>query len=716
MNMWKDFRKTIISLFIGIITVTGVFSLGVSAEESESKVPFKVPGPESIISVPQMDVPEIQSFATGDEYLPALRSGRHVKWIDRVVLPGYAKNFYKLLEEGSDNDGDSDFLIDRGSGNVVERVNILETAANGSTIGRQAYGIKVTSIQGRGANESAAYNALNNQFLYAYHNIRAAFEAFDRDHPEVFWLSGSFYAAIPHCNKSSEYDASTGSYMYSYTGDIYFILNADLATGQFYITSDKYNRAETIRTKINEINVYADIILAETSGMTELQMITYFNDHLTKTNEYNYRIRDGEDVMSVVGDYPDAFECTAALEGLPGNYGPVCESYARAFKVLCDRVDIPCVLVDGFALTSPYGSGESHMWNYVKLDGAWYAVDVTWNDPIGGKAGVLSGIESEEYLLLGANNETNIGSASMRFIASHPERNQLFENGLCYTNGPQLSNNRYIQTMESLTVTATVDSVAYGYTEVPVLTAYAVKLPDQMGEPVYSWYEVDASGNETLIEGANTNVLMLSDEREPGVHTIRAKATLGRCTKSADVQITVIRTSFADVSEDEFYKEPVTWAVLNGITTGYKLDLFAPELDCTRGQVVTFLWRASGSPEPVNTENQFRDIKPGDYFYKAVLWAVENNITNGMYPNLFSPDETVTRGQVATFLYRAEGEPTYSVENPFIDVEYEFYYDAVLWAVENSITTGVNADQFAPYDGCTRGQVVTFLYRVNGEA
>ena len=170
---------------------------------------------------------------------------------------------------------------------------------------------------------------------------------------------------------------------------------------------------------------------------------------------------------------------------------------------------------------------------------------------------------------------------------------------------------------------------------------------------------------------------------------------------------------FVDVKEGKFYYESVLWAVKKGITNGVTDNTFAPENECTRGHVVTFLWRAAGSPEPKNADNPFTDVKEGKFYYKAVLWAVENGITNGMTDTTFEPDTKCNRGQVVTFLWRARKmpEPT-STSHPFTDVvEGKFYYKAMLWAVEKGITNGMTATTFAPDNICNRGQVVTFLYR-----
>ena len=175
---------------------------------------------------------------------------------------------------------------------------------------------------------------------------------------------------------------------------------------------------------------------------------------------------------------------------------------------------------------------------------------------------------------------------------------------------------------------------------------------------------------------------------------------------------------FKDVTDPKaFYYEPVYWAVENSITKGTDATHFSPDATCTRAQVVAFLWRAAGSPEPASTDKPFVDVKSSAYYYKAVLWAVENNITNGMDPTHFGPDEGCTRAQVVAFLWRAKHQPkTEGAINPFKDVQKgKFYYDAVLWAVGKDITKGTDKTHFSPDKTCTRGQIVTFLYRAYTE-
>ena len=172
---------------------------------------------------------------------------------------------------------------------------------------------------------------------------------------------------------------------------------------------------------------------------------------------------------------------------------------------------------------------------------------------------------------------------------------------------------------------------------------------------------------------------------------------------------------FQDVPSDAYYFEAVNWAVANNVTNGTSETTFSPNVGCTRVQVVTFLWRAAGQPEPTERTNPFTDVKEGTYYYKAVLWAVEKGITNGTSETTFDPDETCTRGQIVTFLWRREGMPAPTgANNPFADVKPSAYFgSAVLWAVEKGITNGTSETTFEPNEDCTRAQIVTFLWRAD---
>ena len=169
---------------------------------------------------------------------------------------------------------------------------------------------------------------------------------------------------------------------------------------------------------------------------------------------------------------------------------------------------------------------------------------------------------------------------------------------------------------------------------------------------------------------------------------------------------------FVDVPSGVYYEEAVLWAVDKGITKGTDTTHFSPNGICTRAQAVTFLWRAAGSPAAKSGAMPFTDVKASSYYETAVLWAVENGITNGTTATTFSPEQNCSRAQIVTFLWRSEKSPAAGTVNPFTDVKASAYYaDAVLWAVKKDVTKGTTATTFSPNDNCTRAQIVTFLYR-----
>ena len=190
------------------------------------------------------------------------------------------------------------------------------------------------------------------------------------------------------------------------------------------------------------------------------------------------------------------------------------------------------------------------------------------------------------------------------------------------------------------------------------------------------------------------------------------KMPSGKVTIKASFVEEVPEQLFKDVPANAYYYEAVKWAQEKGITGGIGNGLFGPNDPCTRAQIVTFLWRAAGSPAPKNTGTAFGDVKPGSFYEQAVAWAVENGITSGTGDGKFSPDATCTRAQSVTFLYRASGSPAVSDKAEFSDVSTTaFYADAVAWAAKKGITTGIGGGLFGSDNDCTRGQIVTFLWR-----
>jgi hypothetical protein len=183
------------------------------------------------------------------------------------------------------------------------------------------------------------------------------------------------------------------------------------------------------------------------------------------------------------------------------------------------------------------------------------------------------------------------------------------------------------------------------------------------------------------------------------------------CGDTYQETIPMLTNPFCDIDEQAYYFYPVIWAVNAGITTGLEETRFGPDESCTRAQVVTFLWRAAGKPE-VQTVNPFCDVPAGSYYEQAVLWAYANGITTGTDTAHFSPDTICSRAQVVTFLHRFRGCPEPGISIAFPDVSADSYYHkAVLWAAGREITVGMDGGFFCPDLDCSRGQIVTFLYR-----
>lgn len=323
-----------------------------------------------------------------------LRSGKYEKWIERVVLPDEVEKFYYDLYYWTDNYGSDDYLID---------TSLLETFSTKD--GTQYYAAKAFEVE-------TDVEFTGSDWNYYFAASRAAYDAFDRDHPEVFWLNGRTKML-------------TNGY-YTSDGKIKYIFYFAVASydGTFNILNDEYQSTAAIKSGIAKREECLGKIFQETDGVGSYRLVKSYNKWLTEHNEYNTIVSShgsGEDDM--------VRECLSALEGRTGTVGPVCEAYARAMKVLCDRAMIPCILVDGVA-------GEDHMWNYIQMsDGNWYLVDATWNDPTGGNAGAVSGNECEDYLLIGSANPLSQG----REIT-----NKASTSGVSFTNQPDLAVNDYV--------------------------------------------------------------------------------------------------------------------------------------------------------------------------------------------------------------------------------------------------------------------------------
>ena len=233
--------------------------------------------------------------------------------------------------------------------------------------------------------------------------------------------------------------------------------------------------------------------------------------------------------------------------------------------------------------------------------------------------------------------------------------------------------------------------------------------------PVKITLPIPANINPDFLVILHYHVDGTMEEIEPYVYTENGQAYAAFVLTSFS-DFVMSQPVFTDISDGTWYTDAVLWAAAEGITDGHgSSTTFCPDLPCTRGEIVTFLWRAAGEPQPQSSTNPFDDVAANTWYTDAVLWAVENGITNGYGSSTtFAPDVTCTRDQIVTFLWRYYQQPApESSENPFIDVAMgEWYSDAVLWAAEEEITNGLgNKNTFCPKENCSRAQIVTFLYR-----
>lgn len=385
----------------------------------------------------------------------ALKDGRYAKWIDRLDLEGadYAKEFYDWL------------LINTSTGEDTVRGALANPIYSGYTesgdvvkLGDGYYAHPITDFDGtllvryeEGATEEetksnaeAAVKAelstkLGEQFKEAATYAFAVYQALDRDEMVNFWLDGS-----AQCGYSCEYSFSysDGFATAGYSNTVYFYLK----TPEFDIRAQEYRNTTEADGEENPDAAEEKRRMAAFAGeyvmktlpfrADRYETLKHFHDYLTKANCYN----TAEDLNNI----PDRCRTAQAIFGYNGTNenAPVCEGYARAFKYLCDMADIPCVLVDGTALS------ERHMWNYVQMeDGLWYAVDVTWDDPtvVNRQTGevvtdAVSGAERKYYFLVGADTKVE----GHYFIYSHPVTNRAAVGGTCFTNGPELTSAKYV--------------------------------------------------------------------------------------------------------------------------------------------------------------------------------------------------------------------------------------------------------------------------------
>lgn len=283
---------------------------------------------------------------------------------------------------------------------------------------------------------------------------------------------------------------------------------------------------------------------------------------------------------------------------------------------------------------------------------------------------------------------------------------------------PRLGGSSYSDndTADSVSYAVSVTSDKYGTTKVSPRSAekgdtVTITVKAEAGHVLDKLEVLDKNGKALkLTKKSDTQYTFVMPEGKVRVETVFGEIAVPESIVAPAAPVVEETSSFGDVDKSAYYYDAVAWAVAEGITNGTGAATFGPEVSCTRAQMVTFLWRAAGSPK-ASRSNPFTDLEADAYYYDAVLWAVEQGITKGTSAVTFAPDAIVTRAHTVTFLYRAVGAPAFSGSS-FGDVAVDAYYtDAVAWAVAKGITNGMGENVFGPDANCTRGQIVTFLYR-----
>ncbi|MCI8468442.1 MAG: hypothetical protein HFJ75_02915 [Eggerthellaceae bacterium] len=364
-----------------------------------------------------------------------LADGAHVTYLDRLAAPSYARDLYDVLVEATDGDGEADYLIEDRFFDAAALPALQPGAPAEPCAHDGAALIPVVTLPGAAPLPDDERAAVVDEARYL---VLAALAAFDRDHPEVFWLGGA--AAVGEVEAGDD-----------------LVLAMVLAADGFDARAEAYRGQGIIGSAIaqREADVQAALaaLRADGADASASESVRFLNRWLVERNAVN------DDPAPSVADYPAAWECVSALAGRSGAEGPVAEGYARALKVLCDRLGIPCVLADGMAAPAAgEGAPGPHMWNLVQVEGAWYAVDVARNDAPGAPDTAFDPAVNEAFLLVGASTEVG-GQA---FSASHPARNRVLAQGPSFVNGPVLSDQAYLPKAAPVVAAPTGLAAVYG--------------------------------------------------------------------------------------------------------------------------------------------------------------------------------------------------------------------------------------------------------------
>lgn len=512
-------------------------------------------------------------------------------------------------------------------------------------------------------------------------------------------------------------------------------------------------------------------IVAENAGKSDYEKLKAYKDAICQRVSYNYDAAQ----RSVKEVGADPHNLIYVFDDDP-NTNVVCEGYAKAFQYLCDlssfREDVVSYLMIGNLTGNGIAVLGLHAWNHVEINGRMWLVDITNCDKdtpiddlflkapieqsiINGKPmyrfryenGYVHYSDIENYYQHGSGEKIDIllldnldyQPGLYRYIKSVVGFNNSVTH-LSFPAGSEVSftsasHSDYVfrewSGLEGLSITkgnANTREVTFIMpdrsleirSEFNPLPKYNLSVTTLLNGEVVSTHESTAIPANAPISFPSQNL------REHGMFFIGWSGIEGIdlvegtpqteaiqfLMPNRDLQITASVWYFEDIRGDTYYYEPVVWAFLAGVTKGTSGKTFSPLSTCTRGQVATFLWRANGSPEPKTSRNPFEDVSSSSAFYKAILWAYENGITTGTSETTFSPSNPCTRAHVLTFLWRAKGMPTPSEITPLAEYYPDrFFSDALAWADSQSLLWTYEGAEFEPSDACPRADIVTYLYR-----
>ncbi len=557
------------------------------------------PGPSTAVS----GVRHFASMADGRLYRT---EGNFPSWIDRVALPAEGDAFYSQLMEGSDGDGVKDWLIDDSCYRLSGTPSDPKTMSPGDFGFFQEGNLTFSGIL-------VSTLTLNRPWTDKEENwfktvTRTAYSAFDRDCPEVFWLTGE--TAICYILRQQES---------SYTYYVFFPVRYRYKGTTFDLRDAEYSSEKSIRQGIAVREQSIRTILDTVPEGSRSAQVKALNTWLVKHNEYNTAVVSGAWYGRGLNHAP--WKCLSALSGRTGRNGPVCEGYARAFKILCNRLNIPCVLVDGKA-SYLGGAREVHMWNYVQMeDEHWYAVDLTWNDPSEGAPGAVSGRERDIYLLVGADTVLQ-GTA---FKSSHTLLNRVTSDGFAFTNGPILSSSAYIDP----------DTLVAPFLDVRTFSWYADSVAYVSGRGI-----MNGTGSGYFLPSATAT-----------------RGTIAMLLYNLEQRPAVGAPVFRDTPASAWYTDAVTWAAGQGIVKGYGNGSFGPDAPITREQMAQILYQYARHKglrlEGSANLSTFRDGNTvSSWARSAVGWAVAQDLLTGTGGGSLNPRSTADRAQVATLLMR----------------------------------------------------------------